>query len=122
MTTNITCVLGPTNYLIISIHNKNKNNGETERNYFDQEETSTYKSIQKENTNISYTHKATTIKPCMITNTTFVLGTANYLIISIHNKNKNMVRQRGIILIKKKPQLISQFRRKTPRYHIPLRQ
>ena len=48
---------------IISIHNKNKNNGDIERNYFDQEETSTYKSIQKENTNISYTHEATTIKP-----------------------------------------------------------
>ena len=50
-------------YLIISIYNINKINGETERNYFDQENILTYKSNQKENTNISYTHEATTIKP-----------------------------------------------------------
>ena len=89
MTTNITCVLGTTNYPIISIHHKNKNNGETGRNYFGREETINLKSIQKENTNISYTHAGTNIKPCMITNTTCVLGTTDYLIISIHNKNKN---------------------------------
>ena len=41
MTTNTTCVLCTTDYLIISIHNKNKNNGETERNYVGREKTTT---------------------------------------------------------------------------------
>ena len=55
MTTNITCVLGTTRYLIISIHNKNKYNGETGRNNFDQEETTTLKSIQDKKQYIIYT-------------------------------------------------------------------
>ena len=86
MTTNITCVLGPTDHLIISILFENKNNGDIERNYFPQEETLTYKSIQKKNTNMSYTHEATTIKPCMKTNITFDLGITDHLIIYLHNK------------------------------------
>ena len=88
MTTTITFVLDPINYLIISIYIENKNNGVIERNYLHQEETMTYKSNQNKNTNISYTHEGTTMKPCMTTNITFVLGTTDYLIISIHN-NKN---------------------------------
>ena len=107
MTTNITCVLGTTTYLIISIHNISKNNGKTERNYFDQVETSKYKSIQKGNTNIYYTHAATTINACITSNTTCILGTTDYLIISINNENKTMVRQRGILLVEKKQGLES---------------
>ena len=70
MTTNMTWVLDTTDYLIISIHNINKNNGDTERIYFDQEKNSNFKSIQNKNTNISYTNEATTMKPYMTTNTT----------------------------------------------------
>ena len=67
MTTNIPCVLGTTDYLIIIVHTKHKNNGETERKIVYREETSTYKSIQKKNTKISYSTAAATIKLCMTT-------------------------------------------------------
>ena len=65
------------------IHNKNKNNGDTERNNFGREETTHFKSIQKETTNMSYTHAATTNKSCMIFYITCVIGTTDYLIKSI---------------------------------------
>ena len=88
MTSNIPCVIGTTDYLILIVHNKNKNNGETERTFFCREETSTYKSIQKKNTKISYAPSATTIKPCMTTNIPCVLGTTDYLTIIVRTKHK----------------------------------
>ena len=122
MTTNIPCVLGTTNYLIIIVYIKHKNNGETEKAIVCHEEISTYKSIQKKNTNISYAPSATTIKPCMTSNIPCVIGTTDYLILIVHNKNKKKVRKRGKMFVLKKPQLISQFRRKTPRYHMLLKE
>ena len=98
MTTNIPCVIGTTDYIIIIWHNINKNNGETERKIVCREEISTYKSIQKKNTKISYAPSATTIKPCLTTNIPCVLGTTDYLIIIVHNKHKNNGEtERGII-------------------------
>ena len=54
-------------------------------------ETLTYMAIQEKITNISYAPTATLIKPCMTNNITYFLGTMDYFLIILHNKNKNIL-------------------------------